>query len=297
MKWTRGHQSSDVVDERGRGGGGGGGGGVGAGMLLPLLVQIGSRFGIGGVVVAVGLFFGAQYFLGGGKTDSPSAEVDDPSRRMGPAPTDEAAQFIGFVLDDVQASWQKEFVSLGKRYVPAKLVLFTDETSTGCGFGAAAMGPFYCPTDQRVFIDLGFFEELERRFHAPGDFARAYVIAHELGHHVQTLLGLDRAKRAAGRHAQGADGASVRLELQADCFAGVWAHGAKARDLLETGDLEEGLRAAAAVGDDRIQKKSRGTVSPETWTHGSSAERMKWFRRGFDSGRMDRCDTSTGALD
>lgn len=291
MKWTRGHQSGDLIDERGRGGGRS----VGAGALLPLLFQIGSRFGIGGIVVVAALYFGAQFFLGGGSGDSTSLQDEprDPSREMGkksaPAADDDAS-FVAFVLDDVQASWKKQFAERGQTYPNAKLVLFTDSTSTGCGFGEAAMGPFYCPADQRVFIDLGFFDELSRRFQAPGDFARAYVIAHEIGHHVQHVLGLDREKRAAGKGAAGANGASVKLELQADCFAGVWAHSSEKRDLLEAGDIEEGLRAASSVGDDRIQKSAGRAVTPETWTHGSAAQRSEWFRRGYESGRMDSCD-------
>ncbi len=303
MKWERGHESRDVIDERGRGGGP-----VGAGGLLPLALQVGSRFGFKGILVAGALVFAVQYFAGGSGGSAPdTSSIDDPSRRMGPrvsgpegsgpAPQpDDAASFTGFVLDDVQQSWQKQFSALGKSYQNAKLVLFTDSTSTGCGYGQAAMGPFYCPVDHRVFIDLGFFSELERRFRAPGDFARAYVIAHELGHHVQTLLGLDQRKRQAGSHAQGADGASVRLELQADCLAGVWAHDANLRQLLDPGDVDEALAAASAVGDDRIQKAAGRAVTPETWTHGSAAERSKWFKRGFATGRLDDCDTSSGTL-
>ena len=291
MKWTPGHRSDDVIDKRGQGGGGGGGAG-----LLGLLLQIGSRFGIVGIVGALGLYFGAQFFLGSGPEARLGETEGDPSRRMGPASADDASAFVGFVLDDVQSTWRANFSQRGTTYPSAKLVLFTDRTPTGCGSGQAAMGPFYCPLDRRVFIDLGFFRDLEQRFKAPGDFARAYVIAHEVGHHVQTVLGLDQAKRSAGRDGAGATGASVRLELQADCFAGIWANSAQRRNLLETGDLEEGLAAASAVGDDRIQKSAGGAVSPETWTHGSAEQRSRWFRRGFEEGRFDACDTSTGQL-
>ncbi|UQA56474.1 neutral zinc metallopeptidase [Polyangium aurulentum] len=293
MKWDRDHQSNDVIDRRGESGGGGGG------MLGPLM-WIGSRFGIVGMLVVAGLYFGAQFLFGGDRVSATS----NPRARSSVA-SDERVAFVHFVLDDIQSVWGQEFPKLGKRYAPAKLVLFTDRTRSGCGIGAAEMGPFYCPADNRVYVDLGFFEELEQRFGAPGDFAQAYVIAHEVGHHVQTLLGLDRAKRAAGRNAEGAEGASVRLELQADCLAGIWAHSAQQRKfvgkdgtaapLLDPGDIEEGLAAAASVGDDRIQRQSGGSVHPESWTHGSAEQRMRWFRRGLETGEMAACDTSNAA--
>jgi hypothetical protein len=250
------------------------------------------RFGILGLVGGVALV----YFFGpssegpsgeGAVGEAPSIEpsVSDP-KAQGEQPL---VEFVSFVLDDVQRSWSD---ALGAKYRPARLVIFRDRTSSACGLGEAAMGPFYCPPDERVFIDLSFYEDLRQRFGAAGDFAQAYVIAHELGHHVQSLLGTSARVQAAPRNRQkGPKGLLTRLELQADCYAGVWAHSAKARDLLETGDLEEALRAAAAIGDDRIQKKSRGTVSPESWTHGSSEQRSRWFRRGFDKGRMEDCDT------
>jgi uncharacterized protein len=253
------------------------------------LVAIGSKFGVVGVVVAVGLYFGGQFLLGGG---GPQALSGDRPSEGGEQLQDESAQFVAFVLDDTQNTWKRVFAEKGQQYVPAKLVLFTDRTQTACGSGSAAMGPFYCPMDQRVFIDLGFFRELEQRFGAPGDFAQAYVIAHEVGHHVQHLLGYDSKKRAAGRSAEGASGASVRLELQADCFAGIWAHSTDQRELLERGDIEEGLRAAASVGDDRLQRQGTGAVNPETWTHGSAEQRSRWFRRGYEHGRIADCDTS-----
>jgi predicted metalloprotease len=176
-------------------------------------------------------------------------------------------------------------------YRHAKLVLFTDATNTGCGFGRAATGPFYCPSDEQVYIDLGFYRELDQKLGAGGDFAQAYVIAHEMGHHVQKLLGTsDKVDKMRG-HTDGSGGASVRLELQADCYAGVWAHGAAQRNLLDQGDLDEALRAAAAIGDDRLQRQATGTVSPETWTHGSSEQRGRWLRRGYDTGKLESCDT------
>jgi len=265
---------------------------MGAGMLGPML-SLGSKFGVGGIVVAVGLYFGGQYLMGGGGSAGLTGERPAPGTSRA---SDEAAEFVGFVLDDVQNTWRPKFQQLGKTYEPAKLVLFTDRTATGCGSGEAAMGPFYCPRDQRVFIDLGFFDELSRRFGAPGDFAQAYVIAHEIGHHVQHTLGLDAMKRAAGASSQGPTGASVRLELQADCFAGIWAHSTSQRQLLDTGDIEEGLAAASAVGDDRLQHQSTGTVNPETWSHGSAEQRSRWFRRGFTTGDFAACDTRQAEL-
>jgi predicted metalloprotease len=192
--------------------------------------------------------------------------------------------------DDVQTSWEAQFAQLGVPYRHAKLVLFTDATQTGCGYGDAATGPFYCPADERVYIDLGFFQALQDKLGARGQFAQAYVVAHELGHHVQNLLGI--SKKADGmRSAQGATSASVRLELQADCFAGIWAHSTQQRDLLEDGDIESAVGAAAAVGDDRLQRQATGTVSPDSWTHGSSEERVRWFRRGYNGGSIPACDT------
>jgi predicted metalloprotease len=195
--------------------------------------------------------------------------------------------FVGAVAADAQDTWQG---LLGDRYQRTKVTLFRDAVQSACGMGEAATGPFYCPGDRNVYLDLGFFNELSARFGAPGDFAQAYVIAHEFGHHVQNLLGY--ADRAAGDRRPGPTSASVALELQADCFAGVWAHHAESqRDLLESGDVEEGLGAAAAIGDDRMQRRARGTVMPESFTHGSSEQRVSWFRRGLESGDPGACDT------
>jgi hypothetical protein len=292
MKWERGHRSKNVIDRRGESVGGGG-----RGMLGPLMA-VGSKFGIVGMLVAGGLYFGAQYLLGGQSVSLSG----DPNVRSSAA-DEERAGFVHFVLDDIQPVWEREFSKLGKSYTAAELVLFTDRTRSGCGVGSAEMGPFYCPRDQRVYIDVGFFQELDRRFGAPGDFAQAYVIAHEVGHHVQKLLGFDRMKRAAGSNAEGPEGASVRLELQADCLAGIWAHSAQKRQfvgkdgtpapLLDPGDIEEGLAAAASVGDDRLQRKTTGSVNPESWTHGSAEQRSRWFRRGLETGELAACDTST----
>jgi predicted metalloprotease len=238
-----------------------------------------------GIILVVSLMGGLGGIFGGGDDTSTSSQA--PAGQVKTA--DKKAQFVGFVLDDTQATWR---AMLGSQYTNAKLVLFTDATQTACGAGRAATGPFYCPNDQRVYIDLAFYDQLEKRLGARGDFAQAYVIAHEVGHHVQNLLGTSDKVHAAGRAQQlGAEGMSVRLELQADCYAGIWAHATKNRDLLEAGDLEEALNAAAAIGDDTLQKNSGGRVRPESFTHGTSAQRSHWFKAGFDTGSMEACDT------
>jgi len=205
---------------------------------------------------------------------------------------DKRVEFVSFVLDDAQSTWDRLFRDRGQTYQHAKLVLFRDAIQSACGFAEAATGPFYCPGDQRVYIDLGFYDELQQRFGAPGDFAQAYVLAHELGHHVQRLLGTEaRVRETQERRPDQANELSVRLELQADCYAGVWGHETAQRQILEAGDVDEGLAAAAAVGDDRIQRMSGQGVHPEGFTHGSSEQRAGWFRRGLESGRPEDCDT------
>lgn len=204
---------------------------------------------------------------------------------------DEQAQFVSVVLRDTENTWGEIFRERGAQYAPPVLVLFTDATQTGCGVGEAVMGPFYCPEDRKVYLDLSFFRELGERFGAPGDFAEAYVIAHEIGHHVQTLLGLSPNATRAGRSARDRNAASVRVELQADCYAGVWGHYAATRGLLEPGDADEGLRAAAAIGDDTLQRETEGRVVPESFTHGTSEQRVHWLRTGLDTGRIESCDT------
>jgi predicted metalloprotease len=200
--------------------------------------------------------------------------------------------FVAFVLDDTQSTWRELFARGGRTYRNAKLVLFTDITPTACGAGQAASGPFYCPVDERVYIDLAFYDELAHRFGAGGDFAQAYVIAHEIGHHVQNQLGItDRAHHLSHGAQVGAAGSSVHLELQADCFAGIWARSTEQRRLLEPGDMDEALRAAAAVGDDRLQRATTGTIHPETFTHGTAEQRERWLRRGFEKGTLEACDT------
>jgi len=289
MKWTPGYRSDDVEDRRAQGGTGGGGGPMLGGVgLLGWMFKL---FGLPGLLIggAILYFSGGLGGLGGGSSSAPSAHV---AGERGEDPEKEMVSFVSFVFDDVQKTWTESFGQTNERYQPSRLVLFRDSTRSGCGVGQAAMGPFYCPTDQRVYIDLSFYQELKKRFGAPGDFAQAYVIAHEVGHHVQHLLGTDRKVQQAARGEQtGKDALSVRLELQADCLAGAWAHATNQRKLLEEGDLEEALRAAAAIGDDRLQQQSSGTVQPESWTHGSSEQRARWFKRGYETGRIDSCDT------
>ena len=282
MRWDK-SDRENIEDRRGQGTGGGGLGGGGFG---------GMRLGLGGIVVlgVLSLVFGKNFFamLGGG--DQTVQPAQGPTRQY-PASAEEEqlVDFVNAVLKDAQGFWRGK---LGDRYEAAKVVLFTDATRSGCGFAEAAMGPFYCPTDEKVYVDLGFYRELKTRFGAPGDFAQAYVLAHELGHHIQNLLGIERRMRAEQQsHPDEANALSVKLELQADCFAGVWASAAQTRGELEAGDFDEAIAAAGAVGDDRLQKQATGRVNPETWTHGSSAERNGWFKRGFDGKDIDACNT------
>ncbi len=262
----------------------GAGGAVGGAGLFNVAFFLIQRFGIWGllaVVVGGGILYLASGGLGGSSQQGVSGKAPD-----------EQVQFVGFVLDDVQRVWGEEFQKRNQRYEKAQLVLFTDSTSTSCGHGTAAVGPFYCPADGRAYIDLGFFQALENKLGAGGDFAQAYVLAHEIGHHVQNVLGTsDRVGAARRSERVGADSKGVRLELQADCYAGIWAHSTRERNLLEAGDLEEALTAAAAIGDDKLQREGSGRVRPETFTHGTSEQRARWWRRGFESGKMEDCDT------
>jgi uncharacterized protein len=210
---------------------------------------------------------------------------------------DEEVQFVSFVLDDAQGFWKQEFAAAGKPYQRAKLVLFRAQVNAGCGLASSATGPFYCPLDQKVYIDLGFFNELNQRFQAPGDFAQAYVLAHEIGHHIQQQLGIEQSVRQQSQQNPGdANDLSVRLELQADCLAGAWARSTYDRGILESGDLQEGLTAAAAVGDDRIQQQTQGRIDPESFTHGTAEQRAHWLQTGFDSGDLNACDTFSGEI-
>jgi len=279
MKWEDERRSENVEDQRGMSFGGIGLAGGGIGTV---------------VIVIVALLLGVD----------PRALLQQTTQNTAPAPTshpvqsspqeDKLKDFVSAVLGSTEDTWTEVFKQAGRTYVDPKLVLFRGAVQSACGFSRAAVGPFYCPGDQKVYIDLSFYEELRTRFHAPGDFAEAYVIAHEVGHHVQNLLGIsekvmEAQQRGSREHA---NQLSVRMELQADCLAGVWANRADtARHILEQGDIESGLNAASAIGDDRLQMQARGYVSPESFTHGSSAQRVRWFKQGLESGRVKECDT------
>ena len=282
MRWTPGGRSSDLEDRRGSSGGGFGGGGM--------------RIGLGGaaVLLVLSLVFKQNFFalLGDG---SGGAEPVAAGPVASTPEEEKKVEFVSFVLDDAQATWARLFQARGRTYEHAKLVLFRDAIQSACGFAEAATGPFYCPGDAKVYIDLGFYDELQQRFGAPGDFAQAYVLAHELGHHIQRLLGTESQVREQQQSRPDlANQLSVRLELQADCYAGVWGHETAQRDILDPGDVDEGLGAAAAVGDDRIQASAGVQVNPETWTHGSAAQRSQWFNAGFKGGDPAACDTFAG---
>ena len=274
MLWKDEGRSANLEDRRGFGGR--------AGM------------GIGGtaVLLILSLVFGRNFFddVGTGATT-----VSQSNGSLSPADSareEPEVRFVSFVLNDAQATWKQILPQYGAKYHDAGLVLFRGATDTGCGTGQTAMGPFYCPLDEKVYIDLEFYDELKTKFAAAGDFAQAYVIAHELGHHVQHILGTDaQMRQSAQRDSRRQNELSVRLELQADCYAGVWGHSTQQRNKLQPGDIEEGLNAAASVGDDRIQKRTTGRVSTESFTHGSSAQRTSWFKKGFDTGDPKACDT------
>lgn len=281
MRFGSGRDSDNVEDRRGESGrrlGVGGRGGIGIGTVIIALAAW--YFGIDPNVV-----------LQGANQIQQQSAPDTPAEK--PPADDTQANFVSMVLADTEDTWRAIFTAGGKQYIDPKLVLFSGSYPTACGMGEAAMGPFYCPQDRKVYIDLAFYEELQNRFHAPGDFAQAYVIAHEVGHHVQNLLGIsDKIQRARSRDPQNANALSVRLELQADCFAGLWAnHADRSRHVLEQGDVEEALRAATAIGDDTLQKQARGYAVPESFTHGTAEQRVRWFRRGLESGSMQSCDT------
>lgn len=279
MRWTPSGRSGDLEDDRGGGGSG---------------FRLGHGMGLGGFLLLLVLsFIFKRNFLALFDTGSPGAATTQ-SRPVNDPAEETQVQFVSFVLDDTQKTWTRIMQERGVPYPHAKLVLFRDTVDSACGFARSATGPFYCPADQKVYIDLSFYDELKRRFGAPGDFAQAYVLAHEIGHHVQRLIGIEDKVREATRANPGArNDLSVRTELQADCFAGIWAHSTEERKILEPGDVDEALHAAAAVGDDRIQRASGGQVSPESFTHGSSAQRVHWFRQGMTSGSLESCDTFT----
>lgn len=283
MRWNPGGVSDNVEDRRGSSGGFGGGGGI--------------KLGLGGILIlgVLSLIFKTNFFSllsGGGGSASvgesgttQSRPVDDPSEQR-------EVQFVSFVLDDAQNTWKEVLPKYGTQYRDAKLVLFRDAIDSGCGAAQSATGPFYCPADHKVYIDLGFYDELKQRFGAGGDFAQAYVLAHEIGHHVQNLLGIDGKVRQMQRaRPELANQLSVRLELQADCLAGVWGHSTDQRNILEAGDVDKALNAASAIGDDRLQRMAGRGVNPDSFTHGSSADRVKWFQAGFQSGDVNACNT------
>ena len=281
MRWTPGGRSDDIEDDRDQGGGGGFNFG-------------GIHLGIGGflILLVLSLVF-KRNFLAlagfGGGDNSTAISRPDPARDQSEEPL---VQFVSFVLDDTQKTWTQILSEQGVPYRHAKLVLFRDQINSACGRAQSASGPFYCPEDEKVYIDLAFFDELKQRFGAPGEFAEAYVLAHELGHHVQKLAGIEEKVHAAQEQSpRAANQLSERLELQADCFAGVWGHSTDQRKLLDPGEVREGLNAAAAVGDDRLQRMAGRTVNPETFTHGSSQQRMEWFQKGFSTGYMKACNT------
>jgi uncharacterized protein len=288
MKWEGNRESDNVEDARSGGGGGGGGRGFG-----------GRSIGLGSVAIALvaGWIFGVNpltvlSLLSGGGGGAVPTQQQAPAGK--PPADDKMARFVGVVLADTEDVWRAKFKQMGGTYREPKLRLFRGSEPTACGRGQAAMGPFYCPGDQKVYIDLSFYETMRTRLGAPGDFAQAYVIAHEVGHHVQNLLGISgKVDAMRGKVSEAQQNAlSVRLELQADCFAGIWAHDAQnARQILEQGDVEEALNAATQIGDDTLQRKSQGTVVPETFTHGTSAQRVSWFKRGFQGGSVEQCNT------
>jgi uncharacterized protein len=279
MRWTPGGASDDVEDRRNESGGGG--------------FQIGGRhIGLGGflVLLVLSLVFHRNFLALLGPTSGGTvARPADPARD---AAEQHEKDLVSFVLDDTQKTWTQIFASRNLQYRHAKLVLFRDQIDSACGMAESATGPFYCPEDEKVYIDLGFYDELKQRFGAPGEFAQAYVIAHEIGHHVQKQLGIEgKVMRLQQQDPSSKNALSVRLELQADCMAGIWGHSTDQRDILEQGEVQQGLNAAAAVGDDRLQRMSTGRVNPDSFTHGSSAQRTQWFESGFKSGNLDSCNT------
>ncbi len=292
VKWRGRRRSDNVEDRRGRGGGVGAAGLSGLAILLIRFVF--GRFGIVGVVVLVGGFFALRAVgvdalaLLGGQPQSTSASVPLT------AADQEAGAFVETILAETEDVWSRRFAAAGQRYPAPALILFSRETQSACGYASSASGPFYCPADQKIYLDTSFFSELSRRFGAPGDFAAAYVIAHEVGHHIQTITGISNEVRKMQARSSKVEqnGLQVRMELQADCYAGIWAHDAdRTAGILEPGDIEEGLTAAAAIGDDAIQRSTGRRVRPETFTHGASEQRVRWFTIGYRNGDIQMCDT------
>ena len=288
MRWQRARRSDNVEDAGGMGGGRmrlGGGRGLGLGGIA--------------IVVVVALLMGEDPLQILGQITQQNASVNPQQQSAMPTGTPEEREFVRAILGDTEDTWRSVFQAAGRQYQDPTLVLFNGGVQSACGFASSAVGPFYCPGDRKVYLDLDFFEEMASRFQAAGDFAQAYVIAHEVGHHVQTLLGVSakvNAARQRGERVEGDNGLLVRQELQADCLAGVWAYHAQKRlNWLEPGDLEEALKAANAIGDDRLQRQGRGQVVPDSFTHGTSAQRVRWFKMGFENGQVGRCDTFSTA--
>ncbi|ROL80582.1 neutral zinc metallopeptidase [Pseudomonas protegens] len=290
MLWKKGRRSDNVVDARDDSGGGGGGlrFGGGKGLSLTAIILI---VGIGWATGQDPLQILGQLVGQSGQTSAPATT----QARKNPPANDEQAEFVRAILGDTEDTWGQIFQQAGRQYQAPKLILFRGRVNSACGAATSASGPFYCPADQQVYLDMDFFREMTQRFSAAGDFAQAYVIAHEVGHHVQTLLGVSakmQAARQQGRQMEGDGGLLVRQELQADCLAGVWAyHGQKRLNWLEPGDVEEALNAANAIGDDRLQQQGQGRVVPDSFTHGTSAQRVRWFKTGFSQGQVGQCDT------
>ena len=313
MRWRGRRQSSNVEDQRSDSGGGSGGfgrgGRSGGGFKIPRGmggVRRASGGGVKGIVILAVIYFAAKFILGidlmqmlGGGGTGPTVQTrveqpqNAPRRTANKQANDEMGQFAGVILAETEDVWKGIFKASGKKYPEPKLVLFSGQVKSACGFASAASGPFYCPGDSKLYIDLTFYDQLKRDFGASGDFAQAYVLAHEVGHHVQNVIGVlpkfNEMRRTMSKTE--ANKMSVRVELQADCFAGIWGYFTKQKGLLERGDLEEALNAATKIGDDAIQKRTQGYVVPESFNHGTSAQRKRWFRRGFESGRLDQCNS------
>lgn len=310
MEWKGRRQSDNVEDRRAEGPGPSGNDPFGRGGLnFPSgdrRVRLGSRGSIGSFVVfiiiilvlyAMGVDV-TQLFDQGGQTNQPGIEQSDTGQTAQPAATDEMRAFVATILAETEDTWQGIFKAGGKAYEEPKLVLFSDSVASACGLASAATGPFYCPSDRKVYLDTAFFAEMARRFDASGDFAEAYVIAHEVGHHVQNLLGIlpEFNRRRQAMSEVEANRLSVRVELQADCFAGIWGKFTEQKGILEKGDLEEALNAATQIGDDALQRRTQGYVVPDSFNHGTSEQRVRWFRKGFDSGKTSACDTFSGPV-
>ena len=308
MLWRNRRESDNVEDRRGQGGGGFGGGGGGFRIPIGMGGSRGGRAGGGSILVLLGVLL-ISWILGinpltlldGGGMMAPGqqeqATPGAPDSQQAAPAQDEMSRFVRVVLAETEDTWQAIFAQANERYQAPTLVLFTGRVQSACGFASSASGPFYCPGDRKLYIDLAFYEELRRRFQAPGDFAQAYVIAHEVGHHIQNLTGvLPKFNQMRQRMSEGeANAMSIRVELQADCFAGIWGRDAADKGLLEAGDLDEALNAASQIGDDAIQRRTQGYVVPESFNHGTSAQRARWFKRGFDSKSVQACDTLNAA--